>query len=76
METVTFGFSVEPMGEHYRIVMKGNDYRPIIFSDDSLTLEQMERICYQFQTRAEDWYKEGWSDGYAQGYEDGLKIKY
>lgn len=63
-------FYIEPINGHYRIISR-DGYRSIVFSDDAMTLEQMERICYAMNSRVNDSYKIGFRDGYERGYEDG-----
>ena len=63
---------VEPIGNHYRIVIKGTDEptRSVLYSSD-LPLQTMEEICLVMENRYKQVYKEGWHDGYAQGWDDG-----
>lgn len=63
---------VEPIGNHYRIVVKGTNgpTRPILYSSD-LPLHTMEEICVAMENRYQQVYEEGWHDGYAQGWDDG-----
>ena len=63
---------VEPIGNHYRIVIKGTNEptRPVLYSSD-LPLQTMEEICTAMENRYQQVYKEGWRDGYAQGWDDG-----
>ena len=62
---------VEPIGDHYRIVIKGTGgtNRPVLYSSN-LPFETMEEICQTMQDRYEQVYKEGWADGYSQGWYD------
>lgn len=64
---------VEPIGNHYRIVIKGSNEstRPILYSSD-LPLQTMEEICLVMENRYKKVYDEGWHDGYAQGWDDCL----
>ena len=63
---------VEPIGNHYRIVIKGTNEptRPVLYSSD-LPLQTMEEICAAMENRYQQVYKEGWRDGYSQGWDDG-----
>ena len=63
--------AVEPIGDHYRIVIKGTNEptRPILYSGN-LPLKIMEEICVVMQDRYDQVYKEGWADGYSQGWDD------
>ena len=63
--------AVEPIGIHYRIVIKGTGgiNRPVLYSSD-LPLETMEEICQIMEDRYEQVYREGWADGYSQGWDD------
>lgn len=63
---------VEPIGNHYRIVIKGanESTRPILYSSD-LPLQTMEEICQAMEERYCQIYKEGWADGYNEGWHDG-----
>lgn len=63
---------VEPIGNHYRIVIKGTNgpTRPILYSSD-LPLQTMEEICLVMEDRYCQIYKEGWADGYNEGWHDG-----
>ena len=63
---------VEPIDNHYRIVIKGSNEinRPVLYSSD-LPLQTMEEICLVMKNRYQQIYDEGWHDGYAQGWEDG-----
>lgn len=65
--------AVEPIGDHYRIVVKdtGSVTRPIIYASD-LPLETMEEICQVMENRYHQVYEEGYAEGYNQGYDDGL----
>lgn len=64
---------VEPIGNHYRIVIKGanESTRPILYSSD-LPLQTMEEICLVMENRYKQVYDEGWHDGYNQGWDDCL----
>lgn len=64
---------VEPIGNHYRIVIKSSDEvdRPVLYSSD-LPLQTMEEICLVMENRYQQVYEEGWHDGYAQGWDDCL----
>ena len=63
---------VEPIGNQYRIVIKGDNEptRSILYSSD-LPLQTMEEICLVMENRYKQVYDEGWVDGYKQGWEDG-----
>lgn len=63
---------VEPIGNHYRIVVKGTNEsaRPIVYSSD-LPLQTMEEICLVMENRYKQIYDEGFAEGYRQGWEDG-----
>ena len=65
---------VEPIGNHYRIVIKGSHEidRPILYSSD-LPLQTMKEICLVMENRYQQVYEEGWHDGYAQGWDDGYR---
>lgn len=67
---------VEPIGDQYRIVIKGTNEltRPILYSSD-LPLQTMEEICEAMESRYKEVYDEGWADGYSQGWQDGYKDK-
>lgn len=62
----------EPIGNQYRIVIKGTDRntRPILYSSD-LPLQTMEEICLVMENRYKQVYDEGFAEGYRQGWEDG-----
>lgn len=64
---------VEPIGNQYRIVIKGTDgiTRPILYSSD-LPLQTMEEICSVMENRYKQVYDEGWADGYNQEWDDCL----
>lgn len=64
---------VEPIGNQYRIVIKGTDgiTRPVLYSSD-LPLQTMEEICLVMENRYKQVYDEGWADGYKQGWDDCL----
>lgn len=64
---------VEPIGEQYRIVIKGTDEptRPILYSSD-LPLQTMEDICLAMENRYKQVYDEGYAEGYGQGWDDCL----
>ena len=63
---------IEPIGNHYRIVVKGtsDSTRPILYSSD-LPLQTMEEICAVMENRYKQVYDEGYADGYKQGWDDG-----
>lgn len=63
---------VEPIGNQYRIVIKGANEptRPILYSSD-LPLQTMEEICVAMENRYQQVYEDGQHDGYAQGWDDG-----
>ena len=65
---------VEPIGNHYRIVIKGTNEptRPVLYSSD-LPLQTMEEICAAMENRYQQVYEEGWRDGYSQGWDDGYR---
>lgn len=62
---------VEPIGNHYRIVVKGTNgpTRPILYSSD-LPLQTMEEICTVMENRYQQIYDEGFADGYKEGWND------
>lgn len=62
---------VEPLGNHYRIVVKGTNgpTRPILYSSD-LPLQTMEEICLVMENRYKQVYDEGFTEGYRQGWDD------
>lgn len=64
---------VEPIGNQYRIVIKGTDgpTRPILYSSD-LPLQTMEEICQIMEDRYEQVYDEGFAEGYGRGWDDCL----
>lgn len=64
---------VEPIGNQYRIVIKGTDEstRPILYSSD-LPLQTMEEICLVMENRYKQVYDEGYAEGYRQGWDDCL----
>ena len=64
---------VEPIGNHYRIVIKGSNEptRPILYSSD-LPLQTMEEICLVMENRYKQIYDEGFAEGYRQGWDDCL----
>ena len=64
---------VEPIGNQYRIVIKGTDgiTRPVLYSSD-LPLQTMEEICLVMENRYKQVYDEGWTEGYNQGWDDCL----
>lgn len=64
---------VEPIGNHYRIVIKGTNEptRPILYSSD-LPLQTMEEICLVMENRYKQVYDEGFAEGYNQGWDDCL----
>ena len=59
---------VEPIGNQYRIVVKGTNEstRPVLYSSD-LPLQTMEEICLVMENRYKQVYEEGYADGYKQG---------
>lgn len=63
---------VEPIGNQYRIVIKGTEgiTRPVLYSSD-LPLQTMEEICLVMENRYKQVYDEGFAEGYRQGWEDG-----
>lgn len=63
--------AVEPIGDLYRIVIKGTDEitRPILYSSD-LPFETMQEICDAMEDRYQQIYEEGWADGYSKGWDD------
>ena len=65
--------AVEPIGDHYRIVIKGTGSvnRPILYSSD-LPLQTMEEICLVMENRYKQVYDEGFAEGYRQGWDDCL----
>lgn len=63
--------SLEPLGDHYRIVID-NENRSIVFESD-LPVETMQQILDALQNRIEDAYDEGWRDGYDTGWDDCLE---
>lgn len=64
---------VEPIGDHYRIVVKDTDgiTRPVLYSSD-LPLQTMEEICLVMENRYKQIYDEGFAEGYRQGWDDCL----
>ena len=64
---------VEPIGNHYQIVIKGTNRptRPILYSSD-LPLQTMEEICVAMENRYKQVYVEGFVEGYRQGWDDCL----
>lgn len=64
---------VEPIGNQYRIVIKGANgpSRPILYSSD-LPLQTMEEICLVMENRCKQAYDEGFAEGYRQGWDDCL----
>lgn len=64
-------YALEPLNGSYRIVALDEYTRPIVFEAD-LPLETMEDILYAFETRSEEVYNEGFSNGYAEGWDDCL----
>lgn len=64
---------IEPIGNHYRIVVKSdnNPTRPILYSSD-LPLQTMEEICLVMENRYKQVYDEGYAEGYGQGWDDCL----
>ena len=64
---------VEPIGNHYRIVVKSdnNSTRPILYSS-ALPLQTMEDICLAMENRYNQVYDEGFAEGYRQGWDDCL----
>lgn len=68
---------VEPIGNQYRIVIKGTDgiTRPVLYSSN-LPLQTMEEICLVMENRYKQVYDEGWAEGYVQGWEDCSEVKF
>lgn len=64
---------IQPIGDSYRIILKEEEYRPIVMSGDGFTYEQLETICQAFDDRLDEVRKEGWADGYSQGYSSVLQ---
>lgn len=64
---------IQPIEDSYRIILKEEEYRPIVMSGDGFTYEQLETICQAFDDRLYEARKEGWADGYSQGYSSALQ---
>ena len=64
---------IQLIGDSYRIILKEEEYRPIVMSGDGFTYEQLETICQAFDDRLYEARKEGWADGYSQGYSSALQ---
>lgn len=64
---------VEPIGNHYRIVIKDSNEptRPVLYFSD-LPLQTMEEICLVMENRYKQVYDEGYAEGYSQGWDDCL----
>ena len=62
---------VEPIGNQYRIVIKGTNEptRSILYSSD-LPLQTMEEICLVMENRYKQVYDEGFAEGYKEGWDD------
>ena len=63
--------SLEPLNNHYRIVIDSEN-RPVVFESD-LPVNTMQQILDALQNRIEDAYDEGWRDGYDTGWDDCLE---
>lgn len=61
---------LEPINGNYRIVST-HPNRPVVF-EANLPLEIMEDIMYAFESRLDESYKNGFSEGYSQGWDDCL----
>lgn len=70
--------TIEPIGNHYRIVEIDNETKTPLFEeyDKDIPLEIMERLCTIIQEQYDIGYQEGYNKCWEQGVEDGAKGMY
>lgn len=67
--------TIEPIGNHYRIVKIDNETKTPLFEeyDKDIPLEIMERLVEVMQEQYDIGYKEGHQEGYDKGWERGVE---
>ena len=70
--------TIEPIGNHYRIVEIDNETKTPLFEeyDKDIPLEIMERLVEIMQEQYDIGCEEGYDKGWEQGVEDGAKGMY